>query len=97
MKVRVDSETCVGHGRCYEIAPEVFGDDERGHCVILMPQVAKQHYDAARKAEWPDPPMGLHTWSIPRKDGDPCPRCSGPISGTRIRARGTYFCPRCQR
>ena len=51
MKVRVDSERCVGHGRCYEIASEVFGDDERGHCVILMPQVAKQHYDAARKAE----------------------------------------------
>ena len=51
MKVRVDSETCVGHGRCYEIAPEVFGDDERGRCVILMPQVAKQHHDATRKAE----------------------------------------------
>ena len=51
MKVRVDSETCVGHGRCYEIAPEVFGDDERGHCVILTPEVAKEHQTAARKAE----------------------------------------------
>ena len=51
MKVRVDSETCVGHGRCYEIAPEVFGDDARGHCVILTPQVAKDHQAATRKAE----------------------------------------------
>ena len=54
-------------------------------------------YDSAREEQWPDPPMGLQTWSIPRKEGDPCPRCGGPISGTRIRARGTYFCPRCQR
>ena len=30
MKVRVDSELCVGHGRCYEIAPDVFGDDTAG-------------------------------------------------------------------
>jgi formamidopyrimidine-DNA glycosylase len=54
-------------------------------------------YDEARDEQWPDPPMGMHTWSIPRKDGAPCPSCSGPISGTRIRARGTYFCRRCQR
>ena len=54
-------------------------------------------YDRSREEQWPDPPMGLQTWSIPRKEGEPCPRCGGPISGTRIRARGTYFCPRCQR
>ena len=30
---RVDAK-CVGHGRCYELAPDVFGDDERGHCVV---------------------------------------------------------------
>ncbi len=66
-------------------------------CIVTAFSNSLEAYDAARKAEWPDPPMGLHTWSIPRKDGDPCPRCSGPISGTRIRARGTYFCPRCQR
>ena len=53
-------------------------------------------YDAAREAEWPDPPMGLHTWSIPRKDAEPCPRCGSPVSGIRVRARGTYFCPGCQ-
>ena len=54
-------------------------------------------YDESREEQWPDPPMGLHTWSIPRKEGTPCPRCGGPISSTRIRARGTYFCPKCQR
>ena len=51
MKVRVDSEVCVGHGRCYEIAPEVFSDDERGHCVISHSEVTKENAAAARKAE----------------------------------------------
>ena len=39
MKVRVDPAACVGHGRCYVLAPEVFSDDERGHCVVAKPEV----------------------------------------------------------
>jgi ferredoxin len=35
MKVRVDLELCVGHGRCYMLAPEVFDEDEEGHCRLL--------------------------------------------------------------
>lgn len=35
-RVTVDLAKCVGHGRCYEIAPEVFGEDERGHCKVLL-------------------------------------------------------------
>ena len=54
-------------------------------------------YDKSREEQWPDPPMGLQTWSIPRTDGAPCPRCGGKIKETRIRSRGTYFCPKCQR
>jgi ferredoxin len=51
LKARVDSELCVGHGRCYELAPEVFGDDERGHCVLLQDAVPPEQQDAARRAE----------------------------------------------
>lgn len=51
MKVRVDASLCVGHGRCYEIAPEVFGDDERGHCVLLAADVPPEQEDATRRAE----------------------------------------------
>ena len=58
---------------------------------------ALEKYDESRIEHWPDPPMGLSAWSIPRKDGEPCIRCGGPISGIRVRARGTYFCPGCQR
>jgi ferredoxin len=51
VKVRVDATLCVGHGRCYEIAPEVFGDDERGHCVVLCEDVPDDHRDDTRRAE----------------------------------------------
>ncbi|MGX7678845.1 ferredoxin [Jatrophihabitans sp. DSM 45814] len=30
MKLSIDAELCQGHGRCYELAPELFTDDERG-------------------------------------------------------------------
>jgi ferredoxin len=30
MKVRIDSDVCQGHGRCYDLAPDLFGDDEEG-------------------------------------------------------------------
>ena len=58
---------------------------------------ALEKYDRSRCEHWPDPPMGLSAWSIPRKEGEPCNRCGGPISAIRVRARGTYFCPNCQR
>ncbi len=51
MKVRVDLALCTGHGRCYELAPEVFGDDERGHCLILQEVVPKQLENQALRAE----------------------------------------------
>ena len=38
--VRVDADLCVGHGRCYVLAPEVFGTDEFGHCIVLEEHVA---------------------------------------------------------
>jgi len=38
-RVRVDSEKCVGHGRCYVLAPEVYEDDERGRCVVPRAEV----------------------------------------------------------
>lgn len=45
--VKVDLAKCVGHGRCYEIAPDVFGEDERGHCKMLVETVPPEHERAA--------------------------------------------------
>ena len=48
MKVRVDLDLCVGHGRCYELAPEIYGEDERGHCRIKIAQVPPELEKAAQ-------------------------------------------------
>jgi ferredoxin len=35
-RLRVDAGRCVGHGRCYELAPTLFDEDDlgygRAHC-----------------------------------------------------------------
>ena len=35
MKVRIDSACCQGHGRCYDLAPGLFGDDDEGYGRVL--------------------------------------------------------------
>jgi ferredoxin len=36
MKVGVDHERCQGHGRCYDLAPDVFGADDEGYVQLLV-------------------------------------------------------------
>ena len=36
MRVAVDREKCQGHGRCYDLAPDVFESDERGRVVAAV-------------------------------------------------------------
>jgi ferredoxin len=35
MKVHIDTDVCQGHGRCYDLAPGLFGDDEEGYGQVL--------------------------------------------------------------
>jgi ferredoxin len=35
VKVRIDSGLCQGHGRCYDLAPRLFGDDDEGYGKVL--------------------------------------------------------------
>jgi ferredoxin len=35
MRISIDSKRCQGHGRCYDLAPELFGEDEEGYGVVL--------------------------------------------------------------
>ena len=48
MKVSVDPDLCVGHGRCYALAPDVFGADDYGHAEVLLPTVDGALADQAR-------------------------------------------------
>ncbi len=48
MRVRLDTELCQGHGRCYTLAPELFDSDDLGHCVLLVDEVPPGLEDQAR-------------------------------------------------
>ena len=39
-RVSVDAERCVGHGRCYSLAPQIYGSDDMGHSVVLVEDVS---------------------------------------------------------
>jgi ferredoxin len=48
VKVSVDPDLCVGHGRCYVLAPDVFESDDFGHCVVLRADPPPELEHAAR-------------------------------------------------
>ena len=47
----MDPARCVGHGRCYEICPQLFVEDEEGHASASSELVPESLWDAARRAE----------------------------------------------
>ena len=48
MRIRLDTERCQGHGRCYTLAPDLFDSDDLGHCVLLVETVPPGSEDDAR-------------------------------------------------
>ena len=51
MKVQINSDLCQGHGRCYDLAPDLFGDDDEGYGKVLGDgTVAPDEEQDARKA-----------------------------------------------
>jgi ferredoxin len=51
VKVQIDPERCQGHGRCYDLSPGLFGDDEEGYGQVLGDgTVPPGQADAARLA-----------------------------------------------
>ena len=49
LRLVLDTDLCEGHGRCYEFAPALFDEDERGHCVIKRALIVVEDEKAARK------------------------------------------------
>jgi ferredoxin len=54
VKVRIDSDRCQGHGRCYDLAPDLFGEDADGYSTLTEltagGRVPPHREDAARLA-----------------------------------------------
>ena len=36
MQIKLDSDICQGHGRCYALAPTLFGCDDDGYAILLV-------------------------------------------------------------
>jgi ferredoxin len=52
VKLQIDVGLCQGHGRCYDLAPRLFGDDEEGYGKVLGDGVVPpEKEDDARRAE----------------------------------------------
>ncbi|MCD4524285.1 ferredoxin [Nocardioides sp. cx-173] len=51
MKVLLNQSACQGHGRCYEIAPDIFTDDERGYGEVTRDEVPSDPAQARALAE----------------------------------------------
>jgi ferredoxin len=51
VKVQINPELCQGHGRCYDLAPDLFGADDEGYGLVLgdgtVSQDAKHDADLA--------------------------------------------------
>jgi ferredoxin len=52
VKVQIDPGSCQGHGRCYDLAPGLFSDDEEGYGTVVGDGVVppSQEHDARRAA-----------------------------------------------
>jgi ferredoxin len=50
LKLRIDYERCSGHGRCYDVAPELFTDNEEGYGVVTVEEPDESQLAAARLA-----------------------------------------------
>ena len=42
LRVRIDSNVCTGHGRCYSLAPEVFQADDSGYSTVIHEEVSEE-------------------------------------------------------
>lgn len=53
MEIKLDSEKCQGHGRCYALAPDLFESDDEGYAVLKVEGAvpAEQEDDAILAAD----------------------------------------------
>lgn len=50
MILRIDGDTCTGHGRCYTLVPELFDSDDYGHGKVKAADVPAELESKARLA-----------------------------------------------
>ena len=61
MRISIDDTRCSGHGRCYDVAADLFDADDDGRGILRMNDVPARLEGAARLAEGscPEGAIGL--------------------------------------
>lgn len=59
MKVSIDTSLCAGHGRCYEIAPSIFEDDEAGYGTVRTAEIGEGDIALAKQAQMACPEQAI--------------------------------------
>ena len=61
MKLTVDAAGCMGHGRCYQMAPDLLASDEEGYVMIRGEtiDVPVDQVEAAEDAEGTCPEQAI--------------------------------------
>ena len=62
MKLQIDPAVCQGHGRCYDLAPDLFGDDDEGFGQVLGDGIVtpdKEHEARLAVANCPERAIAL--------------------------------------
>jgi ferredoxin len=61
VKLTIDTARCQGHGRCYDLAPDLFGDDDEGYGKVLGDGVVPAgREDEARRVAANCPEGAIH-------------------------------------
>jgi ferredoxin len=67
VKLQIDAALCQGHGRCYDLAPELFGDDDEGFGQVLGDGIVppdKEHEARLAVANCPERAVSLTAVSV---------------------------------
>ncbi|WP_406358279.1 ferredoxin [Streptomyces sp. NBC_00658] len=49
-ELRIDPDLCAGHGRCFDVAPDLFAEDEEGYGTVTVPRPEGRQLADARLA-----------------------------------------------
>jgi ferredoxin len=59
MRIEVLPALCRAHGKCYRIAPTIFGKDAHGFPWVLVDEVPPELHEKARRAVYACPAKAL--------------------------------------
>ena len=69
VKVQISAERCQGHGRCYDLAPGLFGADDEGYSQVIGDGTVGPHaVPDARRAELNCPEQAIDIFEETARD-----------------------------